>query len=178
MGIAVNITYRWYPAKRALPAMLTHGRWGPFGRIPSLSGSIFHLLSQIMWEQSRRMREGLMYVTPPEVMENGPHLWSGDPSRKIICWHQAEGYDEWKRSQCLLLITVTSWWARWHPKSPVSRLFAKPFVQGQIKENIIAPCYWPLRGESTGDRVVLFVINDAFTVAFDFYYIKYLQIPF
>ena len=26
---------RWYPAKRALPAMLTHGRLGPFGRIPS-----------------------------------------------------------------------------------------------------------------------------------------------
>ena len=26
-----------YPAKRALPAMLTHDRWGPFGRIPSMS---------------------------------------------------------------------------------------------------------------------------------------------
>ena len=28
--------YRWNPAKRALPAMLTHGWWGPFGRIPSI----------------------------------------------------------------------------------------------------------------------------------------------
>ena len=26
---------RWYPAKRALTVMLTHGREGPFGRIPS-----------------------------------------------------------------------------------------------------------------------------------------------
>ena len=31
-------THRWYPTKRALPAMLTHGRWGPFGRIPSTYG--------------------------------------------------------------------------------------------------------------------------------------------
>ena len=25
-------------------------------------------------------------------------------------------------------------------------------VQAQIKENIKAPCHWPLRGEFTGDR--------------------------
>ena len=31
-------SYRGYPAKRALPDMLTHGRQGPFGRIPSLYG--------------------------------------------------------------------------------------------------------------------------------------------
>ena len=31
-----NAQYRWHPAKRALPAMLTHGGWGPFGRIPSI----------------------------------------------------------------------------------------------------------------------------------------------
>ena len=35
--------YRWYPAKRALPAMLTHGRWGPFCRIPSIYGSHCYL---------------------------------------------------------------------------------------------------------------------------------------
>ena len=28
--------------KRALPAMLTHDRWGPFGRIPSISAVVFH----------------------------------------------------------------------------------------------------------------------------------------
>ena len=31
---------RWYPAKRALPAMLTHGREGLFGRIPSMLGLV------------------------------------------------------------------------------------------------------------------------------------------
>ena len=31
------------------------------------------------------------------------------------------------------------------------RLFAQPFVQGQIKENIKAPRHWPLWGEFTGD---------------------------
>ena len=37
-------------------------------------------------------------------------------------------------------------------KSPASRLFAEPFVQAQIKENIKALRHWPLWGESTGDR--------------------------
>ena len=31
-------------------------------------------------------------------------------------------------------------------------LFAQPFVQAQIKENIKTPHHWPLWGESTGDR--------------------------
>ena len=29
---------------------------------------------------------------------------------------------------------------------------AQLFVQAQIKENIKAPCHWPLWGESTGDH--------------------------
>ena len=37
-------------------------------------------------------------------------------------------------------------------KSPASLLFAQPFVQAQIKENIKAPRQWPLCGEFTGDR--------------------------
>ena len=49
-------------------------------------------------------------------------------------------------------IAVTSEWAWWRLKSPVSRLFAQPFVQVQIKDNIHAPIHWPLWGESTGDR--------------------------
>ena len=32
-----RISLRWYPAKRALPAMLTNGRYDPFGRIPSIT---------------------------------------------------------------------------------------------------------------------------------------------
>ena len=47
--------------------------------------------------------------------------------------------------------TVTSSWARWRHKSPPSRLFAQPFIQVQIKENIKDPCYRSLWGESTGD---------------------------
>ena len=41
-------------------------------------------------------------------------------------------------------ITTTSWWAWWLLKSQASRLFAQPFVQAQIKENIKAPHHWPL----------------------------------
>ena len=33
-----------------------------------------------------------------------------------------------------------------------SRSFTQPFIQTQIKENIKAPCYWPLCGEFTGHR--------------------------
>ena len=40
----------------------------------------------------------------------------------------------------------------WRLKSLEFMLFAKPFVQAQIKENIKAPRYWPLCGEFTGDR--------------------------
>ena len=51
-------------------------------------------------------------------------------------------------------ITMTSWWARWGPKSPASRLFTQPFVDSQIKEYIKAPRHWSLcKGNSpvTGD---------------------------
>ena len=40
----------------------------------------------------------------------------------------------------------------WRLNSPASRLFAQPFVQAQIKENIKAPRRWPLWGEPTDDR--------------------------
>ena len=36
----------------------------------------------------------------------------------------------------------------------VSNIFAQPFVQAQIKENIKAPYHWPLWGEYTGDRCI------------------------
>ena len=48
-------------------------------------------------------------------------------------------------------ITMTSQWARWRLKSPASRVFAQPFIQAQIKENIKTPRHWPLWGESSGD---------------------------
>ena len=41
------------------------------------------------------------------------------------------------------IITVTS---RWRLKSPASRLFAQPFIQVQIKENIKAPRHCSLYG--------------------------------
>ena len=45
-----------------------------------------------------------------------------------------------------IFITMTSWWARWRLKSPASPLFAQRLVLLQIKENIKAPCRWPLCG--------------------------------
>ena len=50
------------------------------------------------------------------------------------------------------VITMTSQWARWRPKSPASPLFTQPFIQTQIKRNIKASRHWTLCGEFTGDR--------------------------
>ena len=47
-------------------------------------------------------------------------------------------------------ITMTSLWARSRLKSPAPRLFAQPFIQAQIKENIKVPRHWPLCGDFTG----------------------------
>ena len=48
-------------------------------------------------------------------------------------------------------IVVKHYSDRWRLKSPAYRLFAQPFGQARIKENIKAPRHWPLWGESTGD---------------------------
>ena len=50
------------------------------------------------------------------------------------------------------IITLTSYWARWRLKSPVSLLFTQLCIQALIKENIEAPRHRPLCGEFTGDR--------------------------
>ena len=47
---------------------------------------------------------------------------------------------------------MTSWWAWLRLKSPVSRLFALPFIQAGIKENIKAPRHWPLTDEFPAQR--------------------------
>ena len=49
-------------------------------------------------------------------------------------------------------IRVTSLWARWRLQSSAYRLFAQPFVQMEIKEDINSPCHLPFWGGSTGDR--------------------------
>ena len=62
----------------------------------------------------------------------------------------------WHHGNCsfiMLVITVTSQWARWRLKSPASRLFTQPFIHARIKENIKAPRHWTLCGEFTGGPV-------------------------
>ena len=48
-------------------------------------------------------------------------------------------------------VAWTSYGALWGLKSPVSRLFAQPFIQSHNNQEIMkAPRHWPLWGESTG----------------------------
>ena len=51
----------------------------------------------------------------------------------------------------LEVITKTSQWAQWRPKSPASPVFAQLLVQAQIKESIKAQRRWPLGEEVTGE---------------------------
>ena len=55
MNISVSVC-RWYPAKRALPAMLKHGRWDPFGRIPSMCMYMY------IWEMSHLLTVFVIHI--------------------------------------------------------------------------------------------------------------------
>ena len=68
--------------------------------------------------------------------------------RSWLVRQQLQKIQERKRK----FIILTSKYARWHLKSPASRLFTQPFIQAQIKENIKASRHWPLWEEFTGDR--------------------------
>ena len=63
----------------------------------------------------------------------------------LLHWH-------WIKAYHMIPITMTSYWSRWHLKSPASPLFTQPFIRAPIKENTKAPRHWPLCGEFTGDR--------------------------
>ena len=75
---------------------------------------------------------------------NRESLWS---LTDVSAMQQPGTYEE-----TLTIIIMTSQWARWRLKSPVSPLFTQSFIRAQIKENIKAPRHWPLCGEFTGDR--------------------------
>ena len=47
---------------------------------------------------------------------------------------------------------MTSLWGWQRLKSPASPLFTQPCIRTQIKENIKAPCHWPLCRKFTRDR--------------------------
>ena len=80
-----------------------------------------------------------------------------------VWWSRAQHINDWSTCQAqfrwlgdyLQFVTMVSWWAQWRLKSPASRVFAQPFAQVRIKENIKAPRHWRLWGESTGERWIL-----------------------
>ena len=73
---------------------------------------------------------------------------------RAVCWywHRFPPAVRQNGSTSRAIITMTSLWARYHLKSPASRLFTQSFIQTQSKEIIKAPRHWPLCGEFTGDR--------------------------
>ena len=70
-----------------------------------------------------------------------------------------ENFFDFRRQECYELdswiqyctITVTSWWARWHLKSPRLDCLLNRWSRRIIKENIKALRHWPLWGEFTGE---------------------------
>ena len=86
---------------------------------------------------------------------------TGTPSSKELKWlHLKTGHPDINSWDTNLVITKSTKvmvlhciiWARWRLKSPASRLFAQPFVQAQIKENIKVPCHWPLWGVDSPNK--------------------------
>ena len=64
-----------------------------------------------------------------------------------VCLYIRRGGSLGYGKRMVATIRVTSKWTRWCLKSPASRLFAQPFIQVQITENIKAQRHWPfLRG--------------------------------
>ena len=61
-------------------------------------------------------------------------------------------YNGVELGQLLSGVTLSLYWAQWCLKSQASRLFAQPFVQAQINENIKSARHWPLWGESSDDQ--------------------------
>ena len=123
--------YRWVP--RPLKCIIKLWRtnklslWKHWNGSIRLSSKIWSWTSMSLAPQNyRNLNLGVLY------------LWCkfGDPSSNVG----------------KVIITVTSWWARWRLKSPASPLFTQPFIQAQINEHIKAPRHWPLCREFPGDR--------------------------
>ena len=66
----------------------------------------------------------------------------------------AKATSDASREDNIFIITMTSQWARWRLKSPVSRLYTQPFIPAQMKENIKGLCQWnsPVTGEFPAKR--------------------------
>ena len=71
---------------------------------------------------------GLSYILTIMTADPGP----GEAMKRNICIDSLTKYND-------------------RLKSPAYRLFAQPFIQAHIKENIKAPRHWPFWWESTGD---------------------------
>ena len=90
-------------------------------------------------------------VTAEMCSENSLHI-SGHSDWKLGA-HTIHGLHFGKKAWAIQVswsihITITSYWARWRPKSAASWFFTQPFIRTQIKENIKVPRHWPLWGNS------------------------------
>ena len=72
---------------------------------------------------------------------------------------------------------MTSWWAQWRLKSPASRLFTQPFIQGADPRNMKAPRHWPVTGEFHAQKAryaEMFPFDDViFTLQFCYYSLSF-----
>ena len=87
---------------------------------------------------------------------------------KYMWWHQMTSATRVRQNICIqaishwLHMTLTGIALQWrhNGRECVSShqshdCFTQPFIQAQIKQNIKAPCHWPLSGEFSGDRWII-----------------------
>ena len=83
-----------------------------------------------------RLENGEHFVSASVCLRccQGPFLFRPPQANSL------ESHDAYMRqwTGSLLVITITSQWARWRLKSSASRLLTQPFIQAQIKETIRA----------------------------------------
>ena len=110
-----------------------------------------------MWYRSRHLGRHYRHRCYLQIQE--------ETVSRGLTWHMGQvmkvhlktgyGMSPWWPSLWLIWFdTRRRFETRWRFKSPASHLFTRPFFQAQIRGNIIAPRYWPLCGELTGDRCI------------------------
>ena len=117
-----HLMSQWYPAKRALPAMLTHGRWGPFGRIPSISPVGVQYGISPIWENFDLYSASVTAVMLAISCHIGPHYYGPQ-----LCFHfnKHDKYMPW--------IVIFKLNTLFHNNATICGCYKMSLVQGTTK---------------------------------------------
>ena len=92
------------------------------------------------------------YNLKPNQNQLYPNIYRSVTKPMLWLYIHESCYKGWRPKQRSFTVAtkvwMNSWWARCCRKPPEYRLFAQPFVQAQIQENVKPPRHWSLWRES------------------------------